>query len=183
MNRTILVAALAAIGCKDKAPPVPVVVKTEVREVWEPPPSTKKERVPGGGGENDVALSGTDKVASQWLRAAKSDDILKLVSVSQGLSDPGTGATLDDDATRVYYGKLLASSQDWVGEKPEKVSGDRVKSFLSRNKVDDDLKKVVSRANYFVAADGGDEPSVVFLTVKGENVVSAVEVQYKGKLP
>jgi len=165
------------------APPPPIKVAHRAADDDQQPVKHADEPVPGGSDEEEIGGHGPDRVARKWVRAAKSDDILALQRLSPALGDPATGATFSDEGLKDYYGKLLASSAEWSGSKPEKLSPDRLKKFFAKNLIDNDLRKAAAGANYWVAADGGDEPTVILLTVRGEYVTSAVEAGAKGALP
>ncbi len=188
MRRILLIALLAA-GCKKSDPleaePPPMKVAHKASD--DDSPYAKKPAdeapVPGGSDDDDAGLHGPDKIARRWVRAARSDDILVLARLSPALNDPTSGATFSEEGLKEYYGKLLANSADWVARKPEKLAPDRLKKFWAKNLIDKDLQRATAGANYWVAADGGEEPTVILLTVRGEYVTSAVEVPAKGALP
>lgn len=188
--RWILLIGLALAGCKKSDPlagePAPVkVVHTADDDAPRRPVKSHADddRVPGGGDDEPGGAAGPDKIARRWVRAARSDDILVLARLSPALNDPTSGATFSEEGLKDYYGKLLANSADWAGRKPEKLTADRLKKFYAKNLVDNDLRKATAGANYWVAAEGGEEPTVILLTVRGEYVTSAVEVPAKGALP
>jgi hypothetical protein len=190
MKPTLLAAfaILSIAGCKKDpladAPPPPSIKLPKTLEDDAPKkPVAVDEKVPGGSDEEDIGGHGPDRTASKWLRAAKSNDILQLINLSMTMSDPKTGATLDDDGLKELYGTLLTGSEDWAGKKMEKISSDRVKKFLSKNKVTGIPAKTAANANYFCEGLGGDEANVILITVSGEKVTAAVAIPYKGELP
>jgi hypothetical protein len=182
--------ALVTLGCKPKPPPEAVVITPTVEDEPPQPPREKPKRddpVPGGSDEEEIGVKSAERTAREWLRAARADDDIKLIAISPSLSEPHSGATLDDDAARKYYGELCGTSHDWVGQKPQPVTHERVARFVARNKVDADLKRAVANANFVVAADPPPDASAILLTIynrKGDfYVASAVEIRYRGELP
>jgi hypothetical protein len=199
MVRTLLLASLLVAitgGCKKEEAGASKPVTIRMPSDEERPAARvessdaaprKQEVVAGGTDEEEIGKRSAERTAREWLRAARADDDIKLLRLAPSMSEPHTGATLDDDAQRAYLGKLLASSHDWVGQRPVAVAPERLTRFFTRNKVDADLRKAAGGANFYIAADGAPEPTAIFLTVYEKRdeffVSSAVEIPYKGELP
>ncbi len=190
MRRLLFAAAavLSIAGCKkdplaDAPPPPPIKLPKTLEDDAPKKPAPVDDNVPGGSDEDQINVHGPDRTAQVWLKAARSNDIIRLINLSMSMSDPKTGATLDDDGLKELYGTLLTGSEDWAGKKMEKISSDRVKKFLGKNKVTGIPAKIAANANYFCEGLGGDEANVIFLTVSGEKVTAAVAIPYKGELP